>query len=172
MYCWRFAEVGWFNFPRESVSTLPGRQQPSLGWQGTPFLSLWGVVVTLCQQLLHSKRAKQMPPVLSFLISVPEYLTSISASHFPKWNRVETELYPLSAGGLPAPCLEPGFWVLESRSLSPRLAAAITGWVRSVHIQGFPSSQWVDTTQSHAGWWCMEYLPEVEGWTVFQFLQV
>lgn len=74
------------------------------------FLSLWGAVVTLGQQLLPCKRAKQMPPppVLSFLISVPEYPTSISASHFPKWNRAETELYSLSAGG-PAPCLEPGF---------------------------------------------------------------
>lgn len=55
MYCWRFAEVGWFNFPRESIS---GKADTVSSWQRAPFLFLWGAVLTLRQQLLPEKTSQ------------------------------------------------------------------------------------------------------------------
>lgn len=108
MYCWRFAEVGWFNFPRESISTLPGRQTLSPGWQGAPFLSLRGAVVTLCQPLLPGKHE----PSKCFLF----YLSSLG---FGTISTASQSLIFLSGGGRtprctlaaggPVLCFAPGF---------------------------------------------------------------
>lgn len=76
-------------------------------------------------------QAKQMPPVLFFLIRFWEYFTRISASHFPKWSRANTTLHFGCRRVSTLLCA----W-LWSMSPSPRLAVAVAGWLGSVQTRG------------------------------------
>lgn len=141
MYRWRFAEVGWFNFPRESISTLPGRQILSPGWQGAPFLSLRGAVVTLCQPLLPGEHE----PSKGFLF----YLSSLG------FGTISTALIFLSGAGRtprctlaargPELCFAPGF---EAWARVWDLLLLPARWLGSVQTPGAPLPQW-GTSHSH-----------------------
>lgn len=162
MYCWRFAEVGWFNFPKESISTLPGRQTLSPGWRGTPFLSLRGAAATLCQPLLPGKH--EPSKCLLFYLSSLGFgtISPVSQPLIFLSGAGRTPCCTLAAGG-PALCFVPGFgawaWVWDLQLL------LLGGW--GLYKSGGSTTPVGDITQSHAGWWCMAYLLDIEGWATF-----